>query len=150
MKDSSSRLYEAISRIGYRTVTDFLRNHKPQSSMIELGKELGIIPMSIRVSLLKEDVSVNEAFRLSFVRSYNGIFPDGWSEDTMSRILLAGALGGTFPVDDDELDVFLGALKKINPVGWKPASADDPLLLQLTKGKFERAVFEGPGIEPDP
>ena len=150
MNNHRKDIYTKIHKAGFQSIAEFIRYQSPDRPMIEIAKELETIPRVITTALLKEGVSINEVFRLSFVRSFCDLYEEGWTLELRPNVLLDGVLKGVLPVGSDELESLLKDMDKTLPLGWKPASADDPLLLQLTKGKFERPVFEGPGIDPDP
>lgn len=143
------RLYARIRDRGFSSVTEFIES-RPLATLVELADELGqrdVAAVQLRWRWVAEAIATGNMERCArslLTRTLREELPEGWHREWPdvpgdSRTPLfrkvgalsstAAALPDAYEESIDRIRVALDAAGI--PEGWLPASADDPLLVEI-------------------
>lgn len=129
----------ALGAHGYESVEALLNRH-PGASYITLGEQIGILPVAIIAAHLTRAhragaSAFRDAARDSLARHLNQSLPHGWNgpEGRFDNIVpfssWATSVETAAGAEARDRDAVFDALERHAPTGWRPTSADDPVLV---------------------
>lgn len=131
------RIDKRLRDLGYEDLWHWLAGH-PELNWVEIGRELGFIPIAVMRKSAIEAPSFAAAVRQGILRELRQFFLDGWDPtNPWMRAKFAGKLFSEFSSPSRETRDLLMARLDAMPPGWRPTGVDDPDLVALTEGLFD-------------